>query len=136
MLFCRVRPTPKNPGSTSIPKDGSRSPTAPNFPPGDAREDWAILRALSETLGHTLPFDSLAALRATLYRAHPHMARLDEIAEGPIADFTVLESPTLGRDAFLSPVVDFYQTNPIARASKVMAEASAIASGGLQQAAE
>ena len=54
-----------------------------NFPPGDAREDWAILRALSAVIGTPLPFDSLAALRAKLYAAHPHMARLGEIAEGP-----------------------------------------------------
>ena len=44
------------------------------FPPGDAREDWSILRALSGVLGKTLPFDSLAQLRAQLYAAHPHMA--------------------------------------------------------------
>ena len=42
------------------------------FPPGDAREDWAILRALSDVLGHKLPYDSLAALRRALYQAHPH----------------------------------------------------------------
>ena len=51
-----------------------------NFPPGDAREDWAILRALSDVLGHKLPFDSLKALRACLYAGHPHFAKLDEIA--------------------------------------------------------
>ncbi len=51
-----------------------------NFPPGDGREDWAILRALSDVLGHKLPFDSLKALRACLYAGHPHFAKLDEIA--------------------------------------------------------
>src|SRR5262249_33351644 len=50
------------------------------FPPGEAREDWAILRALSEVLGHRLPFDSLAELRAALFKAHPHMQRIDAIA--------------------------------------------------------
>ncbi len=49
------------------------------FPPGDAREDWSILRALSGVLGKTLPFDSLAQLRAQLYQAHPHFAAVDEI---------------------------------------------------------
>ncbi len=107
-----------------------------NFPPGEAREDWAILRALSEPLGHRLPFDSLPALRARLYAAHPHMARLDEIAEGPIADFTAATAGGMGRDAFASPIVDFYLTNPIARASKVMAEASALTHMPQQQAAE
>ncbi len=107
-----------------------------NFPPGEAREDWAILRALSEPLGHKLPFDSLPGLRAKLYAAHPHMARLDEIAEGPIADLSTFEAGSLGREPFVSPVADFYLTNPIARASKVMAEASALTRMPLQQAAE
>ena len=52
------------------------------FPPGDAREDWAILRALSDVLGHKLPYDSLAQLRAALFKAHPHLARIDQIAPG------------------------------------------------------
>ena len=98
-----------------------------NFPPGDAREDWAILRALSDHLGHRLQFDSLPALRRALYGAHPHMAKVDEIAETPVADFSRLGQVKLGREPFVSPIVDFFQTNPIARASKVMAEASALA---------
>ena len=52
------------------------------FPPGDAREDWAILRALSDVLGQKLPYDSLSALRAALFKAHPHLARIDQIAPG------------------------------------------------------
>ena len=109
-----------------------------NFPPGDAREDWAILRALSDHLGHKLPFDSLAQLRRALYAAHPHMARVDEIAETPVADFGRVGQVTPGREPFVSPIVDFFQTNPIARASKVMAEASALAAqqGAVQVAAE
>src|SRR5579863_3116842 len=59
------------------------------FPPGDAREDWAILRALSETIGARLPFDSLAQLRAALNAAHPHLAKLDEISSAD-ADFAKL----------------------------------------------
>ena len=98
-----------------------------NFPPGDAREDWAIFRALSDAIGHRLPFDSLSALRRALYAAHPRMARIGEIAEGPVADFGRVGQGTLGREPFLSPIIDFFQTNPIARASKVMAEASALA---------
>ena len=50
-----------------------------DFPPGEAREDWAILRALSGALGKPLPFDSLAQLRAQLYAALPHLARIDGI---------------------------------------------------------
>jgi NADH-quinone oxidoreductase subunit G len=108
------------------------------FPPGDAREDWAILRALSAALGKTLPFDSLAGLRKALYAEHPHFAALDT---APVNDAAVLASLAgLGgktdKAGFVSPVSDFYQTNPIARASAVMAECSALASGQLRQAAE
>ncbi len=56
------------------------------FPPGDAREDWAILRALSDTLGHKLPYDSLGALRQALYAAHPHLARIGQITPGNASD--------------------------------------------------
>lgn len=108
------------------------------FPPGDAREDWAILRALSGVLGRTLPFDSLAALRQALYAAHPHFAGLDTL---PAADASSLGALAgLGgktdKAGIVSPVADFYQTNPIARASAVMAECSALASGRMRQAAE
>src|SRR5207244_508943 len=56
------------------------------FPPGDAREDWAILRALSDVLGHKLPYDSLGALRQAMFAAHPHLMRIDQIAPGDAAD--------------------------------------------------
>ncbi len=105
-----------------------------NFAPGDAREDWAILRALSDVLGATLGFDSLPALRKALYAAHPHFARLDAIEAGGLTFAT--QTFELQPGAFTSAVQDFYLTNPIARASAVMAECSALAKGRLQQAAE
>ncbi|GIX14855.1 MAG: NADH-quinone oxidoreductase [Paracoccaceae bacterium] len=91
------------------------------FPPGDARENWAIIRAASEALGHRLPFDSLAELRAELFAAHPHLARLDEVPanEGP-----ALPRGGLGQGEFAEAIADHYLTNPIARASEVMAELS------------
>src|SRR6185295_3202392 len=55
------------------------------FPPGDAREDWAIIRALSDVLGHKLPFDSLADLRRALYKTHPHFMRLDQLPDADMA---------------------------------------------------
>ena len=55
------------------------------------------------------------------------MAQTDQIVQGPVADFATVGQVKLGREAFVSPIVDFFQTNPIARASKVMAEASALA---------
>lgn len=108
------------------------------FPPGDAREDWAILRALSATLGKTLPFDSLSGLRKALYEAHPHFAALDGLPANDASEIGKLAGLGGKTDkAGFSPVVaDFYQTNPIARASAIMAECSALASGRHQQAAE
>jgi NADH-quinone oxidoreductase subunit G len=101
------------------------------FPPGQAREDWAILRALSDVLGHKLPFDSLAELRAALFKAHPHLQRIDEIAAGDPADIARLAARggTPERAPFRSAVDDFYLTNPIARASVVMNQCSALAKG-------
>jgi NADH-quinone oxidoreductase subunit G len=105
-----------------------------SFPPGDAREDWAILRALSDLLGAKLPFDSLSQLRTALFKAYPHLQRIDTIAAAETADVTAIRAlagrgGTPGKAPFRSPVADFYLTNPIARASAVMAECSALAEG-------
>jgi NADH-quinone oxidoreductase subunit G len=107
------------------------------FPPGVAREDWAILRALSDVLGHRLPYDSLAALRRALFQAHPHLQRIDQIVPGDAADIRKLATlgGTPGRAPFVSPIEDFYLTNPVARASAVMAECSVIAEGHAAQTA-
>ncbi|HTS41411.1 MAG TPA: NADH-quinone oxidoreductase subunit NuoG [Xanthobacteraceae bacterium] len=101
------------------------------FPPGDAREDWAILRALSEALSHKLPYDSLAALRRALFAAHPHLQRMDQIAAGDPNDVRKLAARggTLVKSPFRSAIEDFYLSNPIARASATMAECSALAEG-------
>ena len=108
------------------------------FPPGEAREDWAILRALSDRLGCRLPFDSLAELRAALYAAHPHFMRIDQIAAGSLDDVAALAARKgkVGGAPFKNVIDDFYLTNPIARASAVMAECSAVAAGRLATAAE
>jgi NADH-quinone oxidoreductase subunit G len=101
------------------------------FPPGEAREDWAILRALSDVLGRKLPYDSLSALRAALFKAYPHLQRIDTIAAGDPADLQKLArlGGTPGKAPFVSPIEDFYLTNPITRASAIMAECSALAEG-------
>ncbi|WP_321341144.1 NADH-quinone oxidoreductase subunit NuoG [Breoghania sp.] len=108
------------------------------FPPGEAREDWAILRALSARLDKTLSFDSLQALRALLFAEIPHMAAIDEIAAGKAGDVGKITAggKRLGTDPFMSPVRDFYLTNPIARASATMAECSALAAARALEAAE
>jgi len=108
------------------------------FPPGDAREDWAIIRALSDAIGHKLPFDSLGELRRALYQEHPHFMRFDQIELGEMSRLKKLAAAggEMDKTPFRSAVVDFYLTNPIARASATMAECSALASGAIRTAAE
>ncbi|MFT6674650.1 MAG: NADH-quinone oxidoreductase subunit G [Sulfitobacter sp.] len=91
------------------------------FAPGQAKENWAILRALSAELGMVLPFDSIAVLRQQLVAAHPHLGDLDVVAENhwqPEARGKITSAP------FDSALKDFYLSNPIARASELMAELS------------
>jgi len=108
------------------------------FPPGEAREDWAIIRALSDVLGKRLPYDSLSALRDAIGKAVPHLVRIDQIEAGKADDVKALAGKGGGVDktVFKSSVEDFYLTNPIARASVVMAECSRLASGRMLTAAE
>jgi NADH-quinone oxidoreductase subunit G len=108
------------------------------FPPGDAREDWAIVRALSDVLGKKLPYDSLNALRQAMFKATPHLMRIDQIEAADASAIKTLAGKGGGveKTPFKSPVEDFYLTNPIARASAVMAECSRLASGQMLTAAE
>ncbi|MEL6451081.1 MAG: NADH-quinone oxidoreductase subunit NuoG [Pseudomonadota bacterium] len=93
-----------------------------SFAPGEAKENWAILRALSGEIGATLPFDSIAALRQALVKAHPHLGDVDVVAENT---GDALEPGTIEDGTLTSTITDFYLTNPIARASQLMAELSA-----------
>ena len=93
-----------------------------SFPPGEAKENWAILRALSAELDATLPFDSLAALRRDLIAAVPHLAQVDQVVENT---WTPVAAKKPAKADFRNAVKDFYLTNPIARASALMAELSA-----------
>jgi NADH-quinone oxidoreductase subunit G len=108
------------------------------FPPGDAREDWSILRALSDALGARLPFDSLTQLRATLAAAYPHLVRFDAVAPADAGVFAELAAlaGTIDKAPFVPAIGDFYLTNPIARASRVMADCSALARARQVAAAE
>ena len=90
-----------------------------SFPPGGAKENWAILRALSAELGQTLPFDSMAQLRTQMIEAVPHLAMIDDVPENAVV---ALKPKKLGKAAFRNAVTDFYLSNPIARASELMAE--------------
>jgi NADH-quinone oxidoreductase subunit G len=95
------------------------------FAPGEAKENWAIFRALSAEMGAVLPWDSLAQLRAKLIAAHPHLGDVDGVAQntGP-----ALEVKPMGKADFKNAFTQFYQTNPIARASTVMGELAALES--------
>ena len=94
------------------------------FPPGDAKEDWAILRALSAQLDATQPWNDLAGLRAALFGDFPHLARIDQTEA---AEWKPVEAGEMGEGAFGSAIDDHYLTNPIARASATMAELSRLA---------
>ncbi len=98
------------------------------FPPGEAREDWKINRALSGVLGKPLPFDTTQQLRAKMYEAHPHLALLDlvEPADAAAIERLAKKAGKVGKDRFASAIEDFYLTNPIARASAIMANLSAL----------
>ncbi len=109
------------------------------FPKGEAKEDWSILRALSEILGHKLPYDSLDQLRAKLFADHPTFGQID-FAPGSIP--TVFDVSAMGGageladSPFENAIKAFHLTNPIARASVTMAECAAMVSGAAKIAAE
>lgn len=100
------------------------------FAPGEAKENWAILRALSAELGDAQPWDSQAQLRQALVAAVPHLAKVDQVVEN---EWVALPQDKLGKADFINAVTDFYLTNPIARASSLMAELSAGAKARGQQ---
>ena len=100
------------------------------FAPGEAKENWAILRALSAELGATLPFDSLAELRRALVKAVPHLGVIDDV---PLNDPVKLEQGKLGDGPFMAPSADHYLANPILRASPLMGELSARAKARVTQ---
>ena len=92
------------------------------FAPGDAKENWAILRALSAELGAALPYDTLAQLRKHMIAAAPHLAALDMVPEN---EWQAVSGGKMGQGDFGQAISDYYLSNPIARASALMAELSA-----------
>jgi len=93
-----------------------------SFAPGEAKENWAILRALSGELGSVLPYDSLPQLRRALVEKVPHLSQVDEVPEN---EWQPIAPPDMGKATFRSAIRDHYLTNPVARASQLMAELSA-----------
>ncbi len=98
------------------------------FAPGQAKEDWSIVRALSAHAGQTLPYDTLASLRAAMYTAAPQLARLDSVVAADPAAVGKLSGlgGQMTSAPFTNAVRDFYLTNPITRASTIMGELSAL----------
>ena len=106
------------------------------FPKGEAREDWTILRALSERLGKTLPYDNLDQLRARLFAEHPTFGQIDWAPRGQADLSAIGAAGDLGEAPLSSAVKAFHLTNPVARASVTMAECAALAAGPAKLAAE
>ncbi|MBL0929332.1 MAG: NADH-quinone oxidoreductase subunit G [Alphaproteobacteria bacterium] len=95
------------------------------FPPGEAKEDWKILRALSDALGAKLPYDTLSQLRARLAKASPVFAELE--TAHPAATLGALgKAGAVDPAAFVSPIDNYYMTDPISRASATMAECTRV----------
>jgi NADH-quinone oxidoreductase subunit G len=128
------------PGAAYTEKDGTYVNTegrvqltsAAVFPPGEAREDWKILRAISSTVDRSLPFDTLAELRRQMWEACPILAVPDRIAPAAWEPFG--EAGPLNPDPFTYPIQDFYRTDPISRASETMARCSELNLAGRQAA--
>ena len=132
------------PGASYAEKDGTYVNTEGRvqfaekavFAPGDAREDWTILRALADALGVSVVFNSFAELQAAM------IAEVPALGEEGLADFGAMPraSAKARAEGTISayPIKDFYLTNAIARASAVMQQCSAELLGGgeLAEAAE
>ncbi len=104
------------------------------MPPGNAKENWAIIRALSAVLNKKLSFDNIDQLRAQMYEVAPHFAQLDEVPRNKIKKLRA--GGKISSEALRSPIQDYYMTNPIARASQVMAELSRMNFKPSQEAAQ
>jgi NADH-quinone oxidoreductase subunit G len=129
------------PGAAYTEKDGTYVSTEGRvqrgyraiMPPGEAREDWRIIRAFSATIDHTLPYDDIEALRARMERANPIFARLG-IARNEDTEILSPSDSLAGRmtaEPFREAVGDYYRNNAISRASGTMAECSRIAPSAL-----
>jgi NADH-quinone oxidoreductase subunit G len=124
------------PGAAYAEKDGTYVNTEGRaqlgrraiFPPGEAREDWAILRALSGAIHRPLPFDSLPELRRAMLAAHPSFGEIDRAPRAPWGGFG--EAGPVGPEPFVYPIADFYRTDPISRASPTMTKCSTAFVGG------
>ena len=127
------------PGAAYTEKDGTHVNTEGRvqlarravFPPGEAREDWKIVRALSGALGRPLPFEELRGLRRQMWEKYPILARADVATRAPWGAFG--EAGPVDAGPFEYPIRDFYGTDPISRASQTMARCSELFVDGRHQ---
>jgi NADH-quinone oxidoreductase subunit G len=127
------------PGAAYTEKDGTYVNTEGRvqlgrrsvFPPGDAREDWKILRALSDALGRRLPYDSLLQLRQRMQSVNASFGAVDKVVPAKWGDFG--KEGRLDPAPFVYPLADFYRTDPISRASPTMAACAAVIGGEASQ---
>lgn len=110
------------------------------FPPGEAKEDWKIVRALAGRLDQDLGFNSLRELRQAMIQATPSLGEIDTIAPSELSPVIKAaadrDSGKVGDQPFSSPVTNFYQTDPISRASETMAQCVAQLTAAPAEAAE
>jgi NADH-quinone oxidoreductase subunit G len=119
------------PGSAYTEKDGTYMNTEGRaqfgqravFPPGEAREDWAILRALSQALGKVLPYDDAQQLRRRLFQQYPRFQRLESVEPASWSEFG--RAGPVDAAPFRATIANFYMTDPISRASETMAQCTA-----------
>ena len=102
------------------------------FPPGEAKEDWKILRALSEVVGRKVPLDTVGQVRARMAELAPQLAEADVIQPARWQPFG--RKGRLDPAPFAYPIADFYRTDPISRSSAIMAECSALHAAPPEQA--
>jgi NADH-quinone oxidoreductase subunit G len=95
------------------------------YPPGDAREDWKILRAFSGYIDKTLPYDDLESLRQRLAKVNSVFDRLDILPRFGCTDLTGPTGGVISDLPFTPHIANYYQTDPISRASPTMAECTA-----------
>jgi NADH-quinone oxidoreductase subunit G len=93
------------------------------YPPGEAREDWKILRAFSDIVGHRLPYDTIDALRARLETVNPVFGRIGYLPRFGCSDHSgpAGDPAAVSDAAFVSTISNYYQTDPISRSSPTMA---------------
>ncbi|WP_376100414.1 NADH-quinone oxidoreductase subunit NuoG [Roseomonas sp. CCTCC AB2023176] len=121
------------PGASYLEKDGTYVNTEGRvqrgrravFPPGEAREDWRILRAASEVLGQPLPYDELGAVRERLVAVNPVFAGVDAVPRAKLAGGAPAGQGALSDTPFAYPITDYYRADVFGRMSDVMAQCSA-----------